>query len=378
MAAAPTPRIPPTPRMGRRAVAVVAFAQADNLRRESHRNEVETLMPVFAEVFGQVRNGAGGITKNDIDFICSGSTDYLVGGPFSFVSALDAIGVWPPKRESHVEMDAAWALYEAWVALQDEGVDTALVYGFGKSSLGDLGKILALQLDPYVLAPLWPDPVSLAALQARALLDAGKATEADFAAVAARSRKAALANPKAQVAYDRSVEELLAEEYVVSPLRRHALPPVTDGAAAVVLAAGDKAFEWAEHPAWITGIDHRIETHSLGARDLTVSASAARAGQAAGVGQGPVDVAELHAPFAHQELILREALGLGALGRGGREVDVNPSGGALAANALMAGGLIRIGEAATRILDGSAGRAVAHATSGPALQQNLVAVLEGV
>ena len=49
----------------------------------------------------------------------------------------------------------------------------------------------------------------------------------------------------------------------------------------------------------------------------------------------------------------------------------------MAANALMAGGLIRIGEAAARIMDGTAGRAVAHATSGPVLQQNLVAVLEG-
>ena len=104
------------------------------------------------------------------------------------------------------------------------------------------------------MAPLWPDPVSLAALQARALIDAGKATEEDFAAVAARSRQAALANPKAQVAYDRTVDELLAEDYVVAPLRSHALPPVTDGAAAVVLAAGDKAFEWAERS---PGLDHR-------------------------------------------------------------------------------------------------------------------------
>jgi len=357
---------PPAPRQGHRPVAVVSFAQAQNQRREAHRNEVETLMPVFSEVFGNI-----GITKDDVDFICSGSTDYLVGGPFSFVSALDAIGVWPPRRESHVEMDGAWALYEAWVALQEDGVDAALVYGFGKSSLGDLRRILALQLDPYVMAPLWPDPVALAALQARALMDTGKATEADFAEVAARSRRSALANPRAQVAYDRSVEELLAEDYVVSPLRTHALPPITDGAAAVVLAAGEKAFEWAERPAWITGIDHRIETHAPGGRDLTVSPSTAKAGRMAGVQAGRVDVAELHAPFAHQELILTDALGLEG------DVSINPSGGALAANGLMTAGLIRIGEAAARIMDGSADRAVAHATSGPVLQQNLVAVLEG-
>ena len=83
------------------------------------------------------------------------------------------------------------------------------------------------------------------------------------------------------------------------------------------------------------------------------------------------DVAELHAPFTHQEWILREALSIGD------GVDVNPSGGPLAANPMMAAGLIRIGEAAQRISSGTANRALAHATSGPCLQQNLVCVLEG-
>ncbi len=357
----------------RRPVAVVSFAQYDNVRREEERNEVEMLMPVVAEVFANI-----GITKDDVGFICSGSTDYLVGGPFSFVMALDAVGVWPPRAESHVEMDGAWALYEAWALLQEGEIDAALIYAFGRSSLGDLQEIMAMQLDPYYLAPLWPDPVSLAALQARALIDAGKATEADLAEVAARNRRAALANPKAQVASDRSPEELLRDDYVVSPLRRHALPPITDGCAAIVIAAGDKAREWSERPAWITGIDHRIETHSLGARDLTVSTSTAAAAAGAGVADGPVDVAELHAPYAHQELIVAEALGLSTTGgSGGSPTVVNPSGGALAANPIMSAGLIRIGEAATRISSGDASRAVAHATSGPCLQQNLVCVLEG-
>ncbi len=164
----------------------------------------------------------------------------------------------------------------------------------------------------------------------------------------------------------------------MSPLRRHALPPITDGCAAIVIAAGDKAREWSERPAWITGIDHRIETHSLGARDLTVSTSTAAAAAGAGVADGPVDVAELHAPYAHQELIVAEALGLSTTGgSGGSPTVVNPSGGALAANPIMSAGLIRIGEAATRISSGDASRAVAHATSGPCLQQNLVCVLEG-
>jgi acetyl-CoA acetyltransferase len=347
-------------------VAVASFAQSQNVRREDERNEVEMLMPVVAEVFGNI-----GITKDDVDFICSGSTDYLIGGPFSFVTALDAVGVWPPRAESHVEMDGAWALYEAWVLLQEGEIDAALVYSFGRSSPGNLNEILSLQLDPYYLAPLWPDPVSLAALQARALIDAGKGSEADFAAIAARSRRDALSNPKAQVANDIPAEALLEDDYVVSPLRRHALPPITDGAAAIVLATGDKARAWSPRPAWITGFDHRIETHSLGARDLTSSPSTRRAAEVAGVADGPVDVAEIHAPYAHQEIIVKEALGLDDA------VVVNPSGGPLAANPIMSAGLIRIGEAAARVSSGQARRAVAHATSGPCLQQNLVCVLEG-
>jgi acetyl-CoA acetyltransferase len=347
-------------------VSVASFAQSKHVRRDDQHNEVEMLMPVVAEAFGNI-----GATKDDVDFICSGSTDYLIGGPFSFVTALDAVGVWPPRSESHVEMDGAWALYEAWVLLQEGGIDAALVYSFGRSSLGNLNEILALQLDPYYVAPLWPDPVSLAALQARALIDAGRASEVDFANVAARNRKNALSNPKAQVAKDVTLDALLEDDYVVSPLRRHALPPVTDGAAAIVLAAGDKARRWSDRPAWITGIDHRIETHSLGARDLTSSPSTAKAAAVAGVADGPVDVAEIHAPFASQEIIVLDSLGLDD-----QAVSVNPSGGALAANPIMSAGLIRIGEAAARVSSGSARRAVAHATSGPCLQQNLVCVLE--
>ena len=91
---------------------------------------------------------------------------------------------------------------------------------------------------------------------------------------------------------------------------------------------------------------------------------------ASAAGAGSVEVAELHAPFSHQELLLREALGLG------EEVAVNPSGGALAGNPMFAAGLARIGMAAREIFSGRAGRALGHATSGPALQQNLVCVME--
>ncbi len=348
-----------------REVAVVSFAQSQSVRREEQRNEVEMLMPVLTEAIER-----SGIDRKQIGFVVSGSCDYLAGQPFSFVTALDAVGAWPPVQESHLEMDGAWALYDAWVRLQCGDIDSALVYAFGKSSPGSLPEILTLQLDPYYVAPLGPDSISLAALQARALLESNGYSERDMAAVAARSRRDAMTNPMAQLAGKFNVDDLLAEPYLVSPLRKHDCAPISDGAAAVVLAGDDLARKVSRRPALIRGIDHRIEPQALGARDLTKSPSTALSAKNARLYDGPVQVAELYAPFTHQELILCEALGLG------HDVRVNPSGGALAANPFMATGLIRIGEAACQIIDGNATRACAHATSGPCLQQNLVCVLE--
>lgn len=344
-----------------REIAVVAFAQTDHRRTSEDVSEVEMLMPVLHQVLEQT-----GLKTADIGFTCSGSSDYLAGRAFSFTLALDGVGAWPPISESHVEMDGAWALYEAWVKLRTGDADTALVYSYGKSSPGSVRDVLTRQLDPYYVAPLWPDSVALAALQAQALIDAGTTDEPTLAAVGARSRADADANSHAQLRG--SVPQ---GEYLVRPLRTGDCPPIGDGAAAVVLAAGERARDLCERPAWIRGIDHRIEAHGIGVRDLADSPSTRLAAERAGAYERPVDTAELHAPFSSQEVILREVLGLDD------SVRVNPSGGALAANPIMAAGLIRIGEAAARIHRGESDRALAHATSGPCLQQNLVAVLEG-
>lgn len=348
-----------------RRIAVVAFAQLPNVRRDTEHEETELVLPVVNAALAQAR-----LERSEIDFTCSGSSDFLLGRPFSFVSALDALAPWPPASESHVEMDGAWALYEAWVRLQCGDIDTALVYAYGKSSLGDLRDVLAQQLDPYYLAPLVPDSISLAALQARALLDAGGCSERELAEIAARSRRSALDNPSAQLRFSSDVEQLLTQPYLVAPLRKHDCPPISDGACAVVLAAEPAAHRCSERPAFITGIDHRVEPHALGARDLVQSKSTRTAAEHAGALTGRFDLAELHAPFTHQEIILRRTLGLAA------DTKINPSGGALAANPMMVAGLARIGEAAMRLSRGDGRRALAHATSGPCLQQNLVCVLE--
>ena len=161
-----------------RDIAIISFDQTPARRSVPELNEVEMLMPAIHGALDRVE-----MTIDDIGFTCSGSTDYLAGVGFSFVSTLDGVGPWPPIQESHVEMDGAWALYEAWVKLQMGEIDTALIYSYAKSSPGDLPMVLTRQLDPYTVAPLWADSVSLAALQARALLDNSRSLRDDIGAL---------------------------------------------------------------------------------------------------------------------------------------------------------------------------------------------------
>src|SRR5690349_22608966 len=196
-----------------RDVAVVSFAQSAVPRDDVH-NEVEMLGPVIREAIGK-----SGIPSKEIGFVCSGSLDYLQGGPFAFVAGLDAVGAWPPIRESHVEADGAWALYEAWVAIQTGEVDSALVYGFGKSSSGDIHEVMTLQADPYYVVPLWPSMVDMAALQAREHLEASGRDEGDLAEVAARAQRLGQGNPYAIRFGDVDAQQVLAQPVTHDPLR---------------------------------------------------------------------------------------------------------------------------------------------------------------
>ena len=348
-------------------IAIISFVQTDCERDAGAVNEVELVMPVVRDALAAV----GMKNSQDVDFTCSGSCDYQQGAAFAFVMGVDALGAVPPIKESHVEMDAAWALYESILKIRMGQAESALVYGFGKSSPGELPTVLSQQLDPYYLAPLWVDTVSLSAMQAQMMLDQGVITAEQMAEVVARSRaNAAANNPHAQLSGNPTIEDLLAAPDFVAPLKRHDCCPISDGASAMVICTEDKAKQMGVPYALIRGMDHRMESHNMGARDLTRSVSTEQAAAAAGVADGPVEVAELYAPFSHQELILQKALNLDA------STEINPSGGVLAGNLMMASGLSRIGEVAARIMRGDIRRGIAHATSGPCLQHNLVTVLE--
>ena len=122
-------------------------------------------------------------------------------------------------------MDGAWAMYEAWIRLQEGDIDLALVVRVGQDARrASRREIYPLQMDPYTLTPLGADPVSLAGMQARAMIDAGKLTERDMAEIVARSRRNAESNPHAQVKGERG-RRRPAEGAVLHGAAAQARPP---------------------------------------------------------------------------------------------------------------------------------------------------------
>lgn len=353
-----------------REVAVISFAQSPCTAANLRDDMAEILLPVVREALEQVE-----LRREDIDFYASGSHDFFEGRTFAYIESLDAVGAWPPISESHVEMDAAWACYEAWAWLQLGHGDIALVYGVGRGALpADLDQVFPSSLDPYYLTPLHPHRHAIAGLQAAAVIEAGITTERQMADVVNQSLTDALSNPFALKAGAPGVETLLDEPYIAAPLRPHDAAPVGDGAAVLILATGDVARRLARRPAWIRAIDHRMDTHQLGSRDLAVLDSARiaaeKAAAMAGFTASNVEVAELHTEYSYAEPLLTKTFGIDD------NTLINPSGGPLAGAPATATGLIRIGESARTIMQGRATRALAHATNGPALQHNLVCLME--
>jgi acetyl-CoA acetyltransferase len=333
-------------------VAIVSFA-SEVLVETDGRTDAEILAPVVDRALDE-----SGLSLTDIGVMGTASSEFLNGVVGGVMGAFDALPGWPPLAHSHLEGDGAFALYESWVRLLAGESKAAIVCAFSRPLADDKASVLIMQLDPYVVAPLAPRSSSLAALQARVLLDSGRYTQDEFAAVV-RARRG---GP--------SRAELMRRPYMASPLRELDCSTVCAGAAALVLAVDEVACRSSGRPAWITGMEHRIESQALGRRDLSVSPSTQAAAQALGLPGTAIDVAELHAPFSHQELVLRDAIGAREIG------SLNPSGGALPADPIMVTGLIRMGSAARAVMQGDAGRAVGHATNGPCLQQNLLCLIE--
>lgn len=188
-----------------------------------------------------------------------------------------------------------------------------------------------------------------------------------LAEVAIAARAHAARTPHAQLKEPLDMAGYFASRMLVEPLRKADCCLVSDGAAAVVVCAAERAPELRHRPARILGMG---QAHSLGTFSNPShfdTLPAARCGPAtlarAGLSVADVDVAMLYDCFTIVVLMQLEAYGFCAAGEsgdfvaGGRiapggALAVNPSGGLLAEG--YGGGMLHVTEA-VRQLRGEAG-----------------------
>jgi len=184
---------------------------------------------------------------------------------------------------------------------------------------------------------------SLYALMARRHMKEYGTTEEQLAAVAVKNHRNAMGNPYAQFHKEFTIEQVMNSGYVASPLKLLDCSPITDGAAAVILAATDVAKKFNDQAVEIIGSGQASGSIALtGRKSLTgieaTNIAAKKAFEKAQLKVNDVDVAEVHDCFTIAEIMAIEDLGFFKKGEGGKateqgktafdgEIPINPSGG---------------------------------------------------
>jgi acetyl-CoA C-acetyltransferase len=255
-----------------------------------------------------------------------------------------------------------------------------LVVAYDKLSEGALQASISTLYDPFWGREFAVGIMGFSAAYWRARMDRLGHTEEAAAMVAVKNRKNAMLNPKAHVKKPVTVEQVLASRPLCWPIKVLDVPPISDGACAVVLAAAPDAETISDRPAWIRGMAYYCEGDNAAHRSMLQSEplqiAAQRVYKKAGITnpRRQFDVAELQEPYTCFELSYYEGLGLCAPGEaaelvasGATELDgdipVNPSGGCMGANPIGATALIRLAEAAMQVT----GRAGDHGVPGASL-----------
>ncbi len=302
------------------------------------------------------------------------------------------------QSEEKVAADGAQGVYYAVATVLSGHHDVVLLAGHCKESQPASRNVVThLAFDPFYTRPVGLDYLAAAAFQAQAYMDRSGVTETQLADLVVRSRQWAARNPVAQSTDPITRDEVLASPMLADPIREAFMYPVSDGAVAMILASEERAAQITDKPVWVTGLGNCHDSFFLGERDLAgnfaLTRAAERAYAMAGVDDPGTafDLVEIADQYAHQLPQYAEGVGLCGTGDGGRWLDdggpdarnVNRSGGMLAGNPLMLGGMARVAETVTQ-LRGEAGdrqvpdarRALAHGATGPAGQLQTVVVLE--
>ena len=246
-----------------------------------------------------------------------------------------------------------------------------LVVAYDKLSEGALQYSISTLYDPFWGREFAVGIMGFSAAYWRARMDLLGHTEEAAAMVAVKNRRNAMRNPYAHVKKEVTVEDVLNSKPLAWPIKLLDVPPISDGAAAVVLSSESLAAKSTDRPAWIRGMGYFCEADNAPERSLLVSEplaiAARRVYRAAGITnpRRQFDVVEVQEPYTCFELSYYESLGLCAPGEAAElirsgatevtgDIPVNPSGGCAGANPIGAAGLIRLIEAAAQVM-GKAG-----------------------
>lgn len=184
--------------------------------------------------------------------------------------------------------------------------------------------------------------MDLYAAKARSFMAESGVTEADLASVSVKNRRHGALNPRAQFQAPVTLEEVMGSRLISDPLRMLMCSPISDGAAAVVVASERAARR-------LQRTQVRVEGWALtsnGASDAAafpVARATSQALERAGVPIEDIDVVEVHDACAPAELWMYEELGLCKPGDAARLIrdGVTELGGATPVN--VGGGLISRG-----------------------------------
>ncbi|MFH1591165.1 MAG: thiolase domain-containing protein [archaeon] len=181
------------------------------------------------------------------------------------------------------------------------------------------------------------------ALMARLHMHKYHTREEEMADVAVKNHEFAVHNPLAHFQKRITIDDVMASPKIADPLKLLDASPVSDGAAAIVLASEEKARELTDTPVWIRGSGHATDSIALHDRKdlLTLQATVHATKQAlsqAGMRLKDIQMAEVHDCFTIAELLALEDIGFvprGSAGsftidgqtRIGGQIPINPSGG---------------------------------------------------
>jgi acetyl-CoA C-acetyltransferase len=363
-------------------VAVIASARTDLLPAWSQYQHVD----LIGQAVQRALLGTG-LTMKDIGFVINSGSDVLDGRSISNCGFLGAMGAHH-KEESRVEEDGLFSAIYAATKVASGTAPIGLVVAYSKPSESKTRAYYTSLLDPFYQRPTGLDHISAAGLRANQYLTTTGAKREDLDRIAASAWRNAAAN--GTVAQEDVLDEdaIAALPLVADPLTERHLSRNVDGAVAMLVAAEPIARKM-EHAVWITGMGSSMEGHFLADREPGVIEAAGYAARMALTAAGRrdisgIDIAEVTATSAANEAMIVEAIGFAERGRAVSAYDqgstvINPSGGALPADPIMATGLVRLHEAFIR-LSGQAGSgatsALVHGSGGFAQQNHAVFVLE--